>query len=121
MPKQRPIIPDTDEWIALPLHGPFGGLNLRDDPRSLTSQSPDLLNIDITEDGIVKTDLGYTAEGSFSGSDAVNRLFAAYKSDGTKRLLRCRGTVIECRDGSGWTSIATGLTSGKIWDFVVVN
>jgi len=121
MPKARPIISDTDEWFPLPLHGPFGGLNLRDDPRTLTNESPDLLNVDITEDGIVKTDLGYTAEGTFSGSDVVTRVFAAYKSDGTKRLLRSRGTVIECRDGTGWTSIATGLTSGRVWDFVVAN
>ena len=121
MPKPRPIIADTDEWLPLPLHGPFGGLNLRDDPRSLTNQSPDLLNVDITEDGIVKTDLGYTVEGNVSGSDVVTRLFAAYKSDGTKFELRSLGTKIQYNNAGTWTDIATGLTSGKVWDFVIVN
>jgi hypothetical protein len=121
MPKPRPIIADTDDWTPLPLHGPFGGLNLRDDPRSLTTESPDLLNVDITEDGIVKTDLGYTVEGNVSGTDAVTRVFSAYKSDGTKFELRSLGTKIQYNNAGTWTDIATGLTAGKIWDFVVVN
>src|SRR5688572_5727877 len=107
MPKQkpRPFVPDTEDWTPLPLHGPFGRLNLRDNPRSLASQSPDLLNVDITEDGIIATDLGYTAIGSTSGSDGVTNLFAAHKSDGTKYLLRSLGTKIQYYDGAAWTDI----------------
>jgi hypothetical protein len=122
MPKPRPVIPDTEEWTPLPLHGPFGGLNLRDNPRSLVNQSPDLLNIDITEDGLITTDLGYTAFGTYSGTDPVTNCREVYKSDGTKFVLRSLGTKLQSGDGSGaWADIATGLTSGKVWDFVVVN
>lgn len=123
MPKPRPIIPDTDDWTPLPLHGPFGGLNLRDNPRSLVNQSPDLLNVDITEDGIIETDQGYTAIGATTGTDPITCLFAVYKSDGTKFLIRGLSTKLQYYKNvtDGWTDIATGLTSGKVWDAVVAN
>jgi len=121
MPKPRPIIRDNEEWIPLPLHGPFGGLNLRDNPRALVNQSPDLLNVDTTEDGIIETDLGYTAIGSTTGASPVTNHFEARKNDGTKYLLRSLGTKIQYFDGSAWQDIATGLTDGLVWDFVVAN
>lgn len=119
-PRPRPIIPDSEEWTPLPLHGPFGGLNLRDNPRALVNQSPDLLNVDITEDGIIETDLGYTAIGATTGTDPITCLFPVYKNDGTKFLIRACGTKLQYFNGTAWTDIAT-VTSGKVWDAVVAN
>lgn len=71
-----------------------------------------VINMHYDNNGALTRRLGYDELGTKPDSNAVKGLFAYYRSDGFKRLLRVAGTDIHGWDGASFTELYSTLTSG---------
>jgi hypothetical protein len=99
-----------------------GGMNRKVNPLLLKAEEARIAkNVDIDEIGSLKKCKGYSAYGNVPNSNEVKSLYSFYKitSSGTERyFLRESGGYLYKYDPSTsqWTSIASELTSGAVWE-----
>lgn len=112
-PKSQPV--DVDYFDRFD-----GGLNLFiSDIHLKKSESPNLLNVEPDEDGIIKTRYGYSLFGD-SGSVAVTGLGGLSKDDGSRYLLKGGDTALKSYNQStgAWDSVSgITYTAGLRTDF----
>lgn len=91
-----------------------GGLNLMRNIAQLEpNESPDLLNVDISDRGGFKLRKGIVNLGEDLAADPLS-LHALLSSSGTQQILACDGTNLKKWDGSSWSTAAarTGTNVG---------
>lgn len=71
-----------------------------------------VLNMHYDNNGALTRRLGYTELGTKPNTDSVKGIFAYYRSDGFKRLMRIAGTKIHGWDGASYSELYTALTTG---------
>lgn len=110
-----PIIPVVDTAVPVQLFSIFNlGLNTRDNPAALLpGESPDLLNVEASEDGIIQTAKGYVELGTDTTETKVIGIFQ-YKSGTTKHLIKQVGNLIRKWDGSNWSTIKDHSTGSPL-------
>lgn len=100
--------------------GPFGGLNTNTSQEAISAtQSPDLLNVDISNEGTsVKKRQGYGVDATLTiSTSAVHNLYKFFDSSGNEiRLAFNDNRVSSSVNGASWSVILTTGTVGAIWD-----
>jgi len=100
--------------------GPFGGLNTNISQEALDStQSPDLLNVDISPGGkSVKKRQGYGLDATLTiSTSAVHNLYKFFDASGNEvRLAFNDNRVSSSVNGAAWSVILTTGTAGATWD-----
>lgn len=97
------------------LNNNFSEFNIRDD------QASALLNCVISDQNVLEKRKGYTIEGDDTGSTKILGLHAHVESDGTNELVRSSGTDFQYLNGSTWTDVDTGFTTGLATNYVTAN
>lgn len=93
-----------------------GVYNLIDDENIPSDAAQDSQNW-ITQDGKLKLAYGRALIGAEGAAGKVYGLHWGYKVDGTKVFYRKIDTKVQYLNGSTWTDILTGLTSGAEYSF----
>lgn len=111
MRRNLPLIPVAETAVPVELFSIFSrGANTTANPADVPlGFSPDLLNMEATEDGAVKTARGYTEVGTDSTTSPVIGQFE-YRNGTTRHIIKQCGTSgneIRKWDGSSWSSIKT--------------
>lgn len=101
--------------------GPFGGLNTSQSQEAISAtQSPDLLNVDISNGGTsVKKRQGYGLDATlFFSTSPVHNLYKFFDSSGNEIRLSFNDVKVTASvNGAAWAVIlTTGITSGATWD-----
>jgi hypothetical protein len=87
-----------------------GGLNLFiSDVHLKKNESPDALNVEPDEDGIIRTRYGFSKFGTTSGLSRTRGLGWLKKDDGTRKVVLAGGTKLKVYDGAEWDDV-TGVT-----------
>lgn len=110
-----PQTPVVDNAVPVQLFSIFNlGLNTRDNPAALLpGESPDLLNVEASEDGVIQTAKGYVELGTDAGEVKVIGTFQ-YKSGTTKHLIKQCGNLIIKWSGSAWSTIKDHSTGSPL-------
>src|SRR5262245_34311284 len=114
--------------LSFPVYGVFnGGLNTRDDPRTLPlNKSPNLRNVELRRNR-VETTPGYTAHAGTDSDTAANQGLFVARYQGNVWLLKAEGgkikklKVVGSGTDSAWGSLKTGLSSTAQVEFAQAN
>lgn len=90
--------------------------NLIDDESIPRDSAQDSKNF-VTQDGRIKLAYGRVLVGAEGLVGTIQGLHWGYKTNGTKVLFRKNDTKVQYLNGSTWTDIITGLTSGAEYSF----
>lgn len=116
----------TEDWNIV-LKSFDGWMTSRDSDDIPNGKSPDLLNVRITGSHM-RGALGYSLIGTRSASAGkITSQYTYNRNDGTQRMVRVKDNlssgVLEWYDtvNDEWYTLLSGLTTGKIMDFVEFN
>lgn len=109
----------ADDPIQMQAIGPFGGLNTNVSQEAISSsQSPDLLNVDIGTSGTsVKKRQGYGLDSVLGSTEAAHNLYKFFDSSGNEIRLAFNDKLVSSSiNGATWSVILTTGTKGATWD-----
>ncbi len=103
--------------LSVPFRNFEGGLNTRHGPFDLdSSESPDLLNVTLTQRGSLKSRQGYELFGALL-PDSVDHIRNWYPASGNLNLMASVNGDIYKFDGAGTGSLLFNGTAGTTWCF----